>query len=559
MKQSTAMAILNTVCIGLLLITAIGFGNTTIVNFSINDANEDRHNLSQYASQFLDGSQYLTNEVRAYAATSDQAHYDNYWNEINVTKTRENSLAAMQAIGLTGDEQAIIDQMSALSEGLEPLEAEAMVHAANGDTLAAIAEVYGPEYSSTAAKIQTLRTQLLTAISQRAAEKVQRLTGVCTLINVIVDVVVLAAIALQIVSIVYSRKYIIRPIKLIEEEMREIADGNLSSHLDMEADTSEMGMLAHSIHRTKDSLKQYIGDISLKLTRMAGGDMDQRMDLEYVGDFRPIQDALVTILDALNHTLGQVSTASGQVSLGAAQVSQGAQSLAQGATEQASAVEELSATINDLSHQMDKVAESASGAKTITDESVGTLGVCSGKMSELVSAMEEISQVSGEIGKVIDTIENIAFQTNILALNAAVEAARAGSAGKGFAVVADEVRNLANKSQEASRSTEEMINRSIQAVRNGTEIVGETAKTLDGVVAGAKQSSSHVDEIAANSQEQAEALKQLTLGVNQIADVVQTNSATSEQSAAASQELSEQAARMQELLSAFRLRNHVRA
>ncbi len=554
MKQSAVMAILNTVCIILLAAAALGFAVNTVVSLRINAANDDRYNLTQYANQFMDGSAYLTDEVRAYAATGDRVHYDNYWNEINAAQNREKGLAGLQEIGITAQEQALIDQMSALSTGLEPLESEAMDQAARGDTLTAIGEVYGSEYSATASQIESLRTQFLNTLSARTAGEVERLSGVCTAITCTVGVIVFAAVVLQIISIVYSRKRIIRPVILIEKEMEEIAGGNLSSQFDLEPDTSEIGVLVESIHRTKDTLKQYIGDISLKLSRMARGDMDQRMDLKYVGDFRPIQNALATILDALNHTLGQISAASERVSGGSAQVSQGAQALAQGATEQASAVEELSATISDLSQRMDRVAESAASTKAISDESASVLNVCSEKMDELVSAMGEISEVSSEIGKVIDAIESIAFQTNILALNAAVEAARAGAAGKGFAVVADEVRNLANKSREASKSTGELINRSISAVKHGTEIVDETAQTLSGVVEGTRQSSSHVDQIAENSQEQAEALKQLTLGVNQIADVVQTNSATSEESAAAAQELSDQATRMQELLDAFRLR-----
>lgn len=554
MKQSVAMGILNTVSIILLLGTALVFGINTAVSLRINTANQNRYDLTYYANLFMDGSAYLTNEVRAYAATGDQVHYDRYWQEINTTQSRERGLDGMNEIGITREEQALIDEMSSLSTGLESVENEAMQFAAEGRNTEAIAKVYGQQYSSTTENIERLRTEFIQTLEQRTKQNVERLERVCININILVAAVIVASIFLQVWSILYSRKRIIRPVMAIEKEMLEISRGNLSSHLDLESDTSEIGTLVDSIHRTKETLKQYIGDISLKLSNMAQGNMDQKMELEYAGDFLPIQEALSTILNSLNQTLDEINTVSERVSAGSSQVSQGAQDLAQGATEQASAVEELSATINDLSARMDQVAESADSAKQITDGAASSLNACNAKMAELVHAMEEISAASSEIAKVIDTIESIAFQTNLLALNAAVEAARAGSAGKGFAVVADEVRTLANKSQEASRSTEGLITRSLDAVRHGTEIVGETANTLMRVVDHAKESTTHVDEIAANSQEQAVALKQLTQGVDQIANVVQTNSATSEESAAAAHELSDQAARMQQLMKAFRLR-----
>ncbi len=554
MKQSTAMAILNSISIILLIGTAVSFSINTLFHIKINQANEDRYNLTSYANLFMDGSANLTNQVRAYAATGDKTYYDNYWTEINTTRSRERGLEGMKEIGITADEQTLIDTMSSLSTGLESLENEAMVLAGEGNLTAAVQAVYGPEYTATAKNIEKMRNDFITALQQRSKENVEQINAMCNLINIIVGVVIGASIIIQIVSIIYSRKQVIAPIISIEKEMEEIAKGNLSSEFLMQANTSEIGILVDSIHKTRHTLKQYIGDISLKLSNMAQGNMDQEMELQYIRDFVPIQEALTTILNSLNKTLAEIDEASAQVSTGSSEVAQEAMELANGATKQASAVEELSATINDLSTRMDAVAASAESAKQLSDGSAGTLNLCNEKMRDLVKAMNDISSASSEIAKVIDTIEDIAFQTNILALNAAVEAARAGTAGKGFAVVADEVRNLANKSQDASKSTDELITRSLNAVQQGTKIVDETAETLKSVVDVAKQSSSHVDEIARISQEQAEALKQLTEGVEQIADVVQSNSATSEQSAAAAQVLNEQAVHMQEMMDNFRLR-----
>lgn len=228
--------------------------------------------------------------------------------------------------------------------------------------------------------------------------------------------------------------------------------------------------------------------------------------------------------------------------------------LSQGATEQASSVEELAATINELTSHVAQNADSASNA-TRTAEEVKDYAVESGKrMAEMLEAISNISDRSKEIGKIIKTIEDIAFQTNILALNAAVEAARAGEAGKGFAVVADEVRNLAGKSTEASNNTAEMIKESLKAVENGAVIADETAQSLKNVVEGVQGITQAIEDISASSGEQASSLSQVTIGIDQISSVVQTTSATAEESAASSEELSDQARKLKELVGQFRLK-----
>ncbi len=554
MKNSTATIILNSISGVLMIALAVFFVVNAYFNQKIVHSEEKRFALTHYANMFMDGSAYLTDEVRAYAVTGNQEHYNNYMNEVNVTKSREEGVNGMNENGITAEEQSLLNEMSSISNKLVPLETQAMEYVLAGDRAAAVEYVYGKDYEESIGQIAQLKSELLTHMEDRVGQEVARLNTICGAFNTIVWTIILLTLAMQILTNLYTSKKLLRPIVTIEKEMSVIAQGNLNSEFHLEADTSEIGMLIDAIHRTKKTLKQYIGDISDKLSQMAAGNVSLSVDMEYIGDFQPIQKAMNTILDALNHMLSEMIASSNQVTAGSEQVAQGAQNLAQGATEQASSVEELSATINDLSSRMNKVAQSAISARDLTDGVSGTIDVCNQKMTDLVKAMDEISDASSEIGKIIDTIEDIAFQTNILALNAAVEAARAGNAGKGFAVVAGEVRSLATQSQQASQSTAELIERALKAVKNGTQIVEDTAQTLVKVVEGAKESTSHVDAIATTSEEQALALQQLTEGVNQIATVVQSTSATSEESAAASEQLSGQAVTMQHLMSAFKLR-----
>jgi methyl-accepting chemotaxis protein len=290
---------------------------------------------------------------------------------------------------------------------------------------------------------------------------------------------------------------------------------------------------------------------------MASGDFQvgSKCREQYVYDYEPIMEALRNIRNNLSDALSRINESADQVANGSEQVSSGAQALSQGATEQASSIQELAATINDISNQINSNAQNAKEARKEAEGAEKNVLTSNQKMVEMNQAMMQISDKSNEIGKIIKTIEDIAFQTNILALNAAVEAARAGEAGKGFAVVADEVRNLASKSGDAAKNTTLLIEESMRAVENGTKISTDTAKSMHQVVESTKRINMIIENVAEASDKQAVAVNQVTQGIDQISSVVQTNSATAEQSAAASEELSGQAHIMKGLVQQFKLYN----
>lgn len=366
------------------------------------------------------------------------------------------------------------------------------------------------------------------------------------------DISILGTILLFIMSKLVRRK--IKPLKQIVYGLEQLSQGNLNVVIELKTN-DEFETLAEILTQTSQTLRNYVSEISEVLSQMAKNNMDVKIEQKYIGDFTPIKTSITTITNSLNNALSDIRDASTQVSGGSDLVSQASQTLSQGATEQANSVETLARTISSISSQVTQNANNAANANVMANTVGDELSDCSDKMKKMMDAMTKINQSSSSIGEIIKVIQDIALQTNVLALNAAVEASRAGSAGQGFAVVADEVRKLAIQSANSASKTTKLIEGSVSTVGDGMKIASQTFDSMEHVVLSAKEIIQKIDMIYAASKQQAESIIEVRENVDAISDVVQNNSATAEESAAASEELSGQAKMLMLQVEQFKVRH----
>ncbi len=382
-----------------------------------------------------------------------------------------------------------------------------------------------------------------TANMQRTILTMQIISGVCFLLVLIC----------MVSMIIYILGYVIKPIIKITEGTTPLKDGKLELEIDYSS-RNELGVLAETIKDSLHLIHTYVADINRIMGLLSQGNFAVHTEKPFIGDFQSIEESIDTFTNRISGAFANINQAEKQVSGNAEQLSSSAQSLAQGATEQASAVEELYATLDELSKNASQNVKDAADAQENARLTGEQVTISSEQMQQMVEAMEDITHASQEIGKIIATIENIAFQTNILALNAAVEAARAGEAGKGFAVVSSEVRSLASQSDQAAKATKELIENSVHAAERGSQIVGEVSETLKKTLDLVVRSNSTIGTIAQAVQGEAASISQVTEGISQISEVVQTNSASSQESAAVSSELNEQVKILRDQTSKFKLK-----
>ena len=434
--------------------------------------------------------------------------------------------------------------------------ARAYEHAKSGDMLGIVNELDSARHFIDKI-VSDLDLCMALTVENAAAANAADSKMSSTLLVAIISVLV-AAIAVSMLLAFYISRLISKPLVMLSAFMKKAGStGDIALGPEDIENIAKLSQVKDEIGQTignSASFLHHVSTIAEQLETVANGDLT--VDINLLSDSDTMGKSLKQMVESLGGMFGDIQSSTSQVSTGAKQVAEGAQSLAQGATEQAASIQQLSSSIAEIAEKTKENAMTAGRTLKLSDSIKESAEKGSQQMDEMITAVNDINDASKNISKIIKTIDDIAFQTNILALNAAVEAARAGQHGKGFAVVAEEVRNLASKSAGAAKDTGDMIQNSMDKAEFGSRIAGETATSLREIVTGIKESSHLIDEIASASEMQSIGISQINTGIEQVAQVVQQNSATAEESAAASEEMSSQSAMLEELISQFKLKEN---
>ena len=488
--------------------------------------------------------------IREMALNEDTSSYDNYEQTVKrLLSEVDSELQILKKTEVLSDEN-YEEYASALSDWGE-IGYSIMEEIKNGNDENATDAILN-DCTPALNKVVEIAIKLDELTDEASSETVRNIV-VCTVAGFVVIIVCLIrAFTLTRKTSKRVLETILEPLHAIEDVATELTEGNLHSTLEYHSD-DEIGRLAHSMRKSIRILGTYVDDIDRSMKLFSEGNFDVHPEVEWRGDFVGILNSFMAFQASMAGTIKGIQNVSNEVSGAAEQVASSSNDLADGATNQAAVVEELTATVTGVSEQVEKNSHSAKEISVKVDELGNAISESNGKMHEMVDSMHEISEASKEIDKIITTINEIASQTNLLALNASIEAARAGEAGKGFAVVANQVNVLADQSAQAAKESATLIETSVKAVEKGMVIAGQTAAQLEEVAENSKLITTEVTNIAETLETQTTEIKQINEGIEQINDVVQTNSATSEECAAASQEMSSEAESLREMIRKFKV------
>ena len=428
-----------------------------------------------------------------------------------------------------------------------------MEHVKAGDLEAAQDCVFSTEYETSVEQINALTDETVNGIVARK-EKNQATLKLLQIIFEILFAGSFMYVVLQFVKTIrFSDKELLQPIIKVSEQMAVVAGGNFHTALALQEDDSEVGRMVSAIAFMKRNLQSMVQEITAILEQMGSGNYNIHIEQEYVGEFVKIKESFLQIGEKMRDTLQTIRNVSTHIDSGSDQLACAAEDLAEGCTAQATQVTELMAVFEDLTRSMEDNAKEAEESARIASKAGSTLSKGNQKMQELKAAIQEISQCSGQIGTIIEDIEDIASQTNLLSLNAAIEAARAGETGRGFAVVAEQVKNLANESAKAAGKTTELIETTVTVMEKGIGIADETAENMKQVMEDTRAATEKIDQIAQMLKQNTEHMRNVNESIAEVSSVVDNNSATSEETAAVSEEQKTQVEAMVELMSRFQI------
>ena len=523
----------------------------SMVNFAV----ESGHQIdcTMYLNQYRLGSKALTSAVRCYAVTGNKMYYDAYMQELEVDKNRDIAWAGLEANNLTAKEWDTLNEIASLSNGLVPLEENAMASVTAGDLKSAADFVFGKEYNDTAATISSLTDDLITQVQDRLKGRKNAMLILQTLCAALFLFSFIKMARQCTKTVGFANKELLHPIVKVSDQMKVLASGNLHTDLNLAADDSEVGSMVDDITTMKDILVGIIEEIGFALEQMGQGNYKVSIEREYVGEYIQIEQSLKKIIEEMRVAIGDISTATQEIDSGAGQLAQAATDLADSCTSQACQVSDMVSQITQLRESISYNEKEAEEAVKISNLASSTLVAAGEKMSELDTAMNEINECSRQINVVTSSISELADEIEMLSLNASIESARAGEAGRGFAVVAEQVKKLAEASLEAAGQTSELIERTTQAVDAGMRIAKESAECMEDVQMGAEETASRINGIVEKLKSEVDSIVHINDGINVIAGLVDNNSATSQETAAIGEELKSQVDSMVDLMGRFRI------
>lgn len=538
------------IAVGVGIVIVIGFG---LFNYVLARTQKAQLNATMALDRYRVASKTLTYSVQSYAVTGEQKYYDAYMYELEEDKNREKSVEILKECGLTEEEMSNLMHISELSEALVPSEERAMARVQNGDLETARECVFNTEYGKAVDEINEYTETTISKVLERMNTRQTALKVMQVVLEAVLLVSILYIVWQILIILRFAHEQLLHPIQEVSEQMIALAGGDFGVKLELQEDDSEVGRLVTAIQFMKKNLLSMVQEISEVLEQMGEGNYNFKISQEYVGEFIEIKDSFIKIGEKMRDTLLTLREVSGQIDSGSEQLAYAAEDLAEGSTDQAGQVAGLVSVFEEMTISMEKNSQVAKESVEIANQAASTLAVGNEKMTELKTAIGEISKCSEQIGTIIGAIEDIASQTNLLSLNAAIEAARAGEAGKGFAVVAEQVKKLAEESANAVGRTTRLIETTIQAVNSGISIADETAANMDEVMGSAKQATEKMSQIAEMMVLDLEHMHQVNESLNQVSAVVDNNSATSEETAAVSEEQKAQVETMVQLMSKFEI------
>ena len=507
---------------------------------------------TMYLTQFCTGSENLTSAVQAFAVTAKEVYYDEYMTELNVDKNRDIGLAGLKKNGLEQDEWDIINNISNLSNELVPLEEEAMESARAGDIQTAMEYVFGDEYEDTVHVINKDTDILIEKVQTRMQKEMNVITAMMYGCEIFFILLCTAVVCMIIRTIHFSKSELLDSIVGVSAALGELSKGHLDADLSaMDINESEVGRMVGALQYMEDNFHDMISEISDVLESMAHGNYRVDVNKEYVGDFFKIKESMLDIVSETKKIMATIRSTAQEIDSGSEQMAKAAMDLAEGSTIQSQMVQEVAEMIGKMVISLEEKASDADKSVKMAEGAAVTLLDGNAKMQELKNAIGEIEKCSNEIHNIIGTIEDIANQTNLLSLNASIEAARAGEAGRGFAVVADQVKNLAEESAKAAGETKKLIGTTVAAVEKGITYADITAESMKMVIVEAQKSNDMMSEIAKELREEVINMHKIDADVAKVSEIVDNNSATSEETAAVSQQQTAQVATMVQMMEQF--------